>query len=92
VGGPGDRRIMVSAEVSQAAAQEVSQVGTRLDEDHAPETNGRMSVCRRCGTLTDGPAGRHHVPVERQLARSSEWLMAQSRQRHIDRARVQHLK
>lgn len=88
MGAPSDRRIMVSAEVSQ----EASQVGTRLDEDHAPETNGRMSVCRRCGTLTDGPAGRHHAPVERQLDRSSEWLIARSRQRHIDRARVQHLK
>jgi hypothetical protein len=30
---------------------EAQQLGSRLDEDHAPETNGRMSVCRRCGAL-----------------------------------------
>jgi hypothetical protein len=71
---------------------EVSQVGTQLDEHHAPETNGRMSVCRRCGALTDGPGGLHHIPVERQLARSHEWLIAQSLLRSIDRAREQQLK
>jgi hypothetical protein len=67
-----------------------AQAGTHLDEHHVPETNGRMSVCRRCGTQTDGPGGRHHLPTERQLARSNEWLIAQSRIRHIDRAREMH--
>jgi hypothetical protein len=68
-------------------ATEVSEVGTQLDEHHAPETNGRMSVCRRCGGLTDGPLGTHHTPPERQLSRAAEWLVAQSRIKAIDRAR-----
>jgi hypothetical protein len=66
---------MVSAKASYA--------GTKLDEHHAPETNGRMSVCRRCGTVTDGPVGLHHIPDERQLARSNEWLVAQSRTNYV---------
>jgi hypothetical protein len=45
-----------------------------------------MSVCRRCGTQTDGP-GERHKPSERQLARSAEWLIAQSRISEIGRAR-----
>jgi hypothetical protein len=48
---------------------EALQLASRLDEHHAPETNGRMSVCRRCGAQTDGPKGRH-VPNERQLERA----------------------
>ena len=76
---PGDRRIVVSAKATYA--------GTQLDEHHAPETNGRMSVCRRCGTVTDGPVGLHHAPDERQLARSTEWLVSQSRVKDIDRTR-----
>jgi hypothetical protein len=74
-GAPSDRRIMVSAKASYA--------GTKLDEHHAPETNGRMSVCRRCETVTDGPVGQHHIPDERQLARSNEWLVAQSRSNYV---------
>jgi len=66
---------------------EASLLGARIDEDHLPETNGRMAVCRRCGAETQGPEGHHHVPNERLLARSSDWLDAQSRTRHIDRAR-----
>lgn len=62
-------------------------MGIQLDEHHAPETNGRMSVCRRCGAKTDGPIGLHHIPAERELIRSKEWLMAQSRIMQIDRAR-----
>jgi len=64
-----------------------STVGARLDEHHAPETNGRMPVCRRCGTQTESPEGRQHVPSERQLTRSSEWLEKQSRASRIDSAR-----
>jgi hypothetical protein len=61
--------------------------GSQLDVHHVPETNGRMSVCRRCGSQTDGPEGRHHLPTERQLTRSGEWLVAQSRIVQIDRIR-----
>ena len=64
-----------------------SAVGARLDEHHAPETNGRMAVCRRCGTQTDSPEGRQHVPSERQLTRSSDWLEKEGRASRIDKAR-----
>jgi hypothetical protein len=66
---------------------DTAHVGIQLDEHHAPETNGRMSVCRRCGAQTDSPTGLHHNPAERQLTRSTEWLIAQSRLTRIDRAR-----
>ena len=65
---------------------EAQQLGSRLNEHHAPETNGRMSVCRRCGAQTDGPEGRH-IPNERQLERALQWLDAQSLSSGIDRAR-----
>ena len=57
--------------------------GSQLDDDHAPETNGRMSVCRRCGSQTDGPAGRQHMPTDRQMIRVGEWLAAESKRMHI---------
>jgi hypothetical protein len=66
---------------------EAAILGTRLDEHHAPETNGRMAVCRRCGAQTESPEGRQHVPNELRLVRSEQWLDAQSRARHIDHAR-----
>ncbi len=66
---------------------EASSVGARLDEHHPPETNGRMSVCRRCGVQTDDPMGRHHVPDERQVTSSNRWLDAQLRKSNIERAR-----
>ncbi len=69
------------------ASVEESHLGAQLDEHHAPETNGRMSVCRRCGARTDGPRGQHHIPGDRQLVRSNEWLVGQSRMARIDRAR-----
>lgn len=75
-----DGRHMVTADSAQA--------GSRLDEHHAPETNGRMAVCRRCGTQTDSPGGLHHIPTERQLVRSNEWLITQARTSYIDRARA----
>ena len=62
--------------------------GSRLDEHHAPETNGRMSVCRRCGSQTDGPAGRQHLPAERQMTRMGEWLAAESKRTHIERVKA----
>jgi len=66
---------------------EASFVGAQLDQHHSPETNGRMSVCRRCGTRTDCPQGLHHDPGEHQLARSIEWLNAQARIGRIHLAR-----
>jgi len=66
---------------------EASLLGARLDEHHSPETNGRMAVCRRCGAQTESPQGRKHVPNERRLARSEQWLVAQSRMRHMHDAR-----
>jgi hypothetical protein len=68
------------------ASAEVLQVGSRLDEHHAPETNGWMAVCRRCGAQTDGPQGGH-IPDERRMERALQWLEAQSRSSGIDRAR-----
>jgi hypothetical protein len=68
-------------------ASEASYVGTRLDDHHSPETNGRMSVCRRCGSQTDGTEGLHHKPSDRQLERSNSWLMAQFHQGRIDSVR-----
>jgi hypothetical protein len=73
-------------------ATESSDVGLQLDHHHSPETNGRMSVCRKCGALTNGPDGLHHTPHERQLSRSNEWLVAQSRLVDIERARQMRLK
>ena len=64
-----------------------THTGDLLDLDHAPETNGRMSVCRRCGSQTDGPHGGNHVPTERQLTRIRDWLAAESRRIQIQRSR-----
>ena len=66
-------------------SSEASYLGAQLDGHHAPETNGRMSICRRCGSQTDGP-GLHHAPHEQQLARANGWLLSSSRQSSIDRA------
>jgi hypothetical protein len=71
---------------------ESSHVGAQLDADHAPETNGRMSVCRRCGILTDSPLGLSHAPHPSQVGRATEWLIAQSRLRQIDRAKEMRAK
>ena len=67
-------------------ATEAPQVGIQLDQDHAPETNGRMAVCRRCGAHTDGPAAVHHTPDLRELPRSASWLVAEAQRRRIKRA------
>ena len=64
-------------------SSESLHVAAQLDEHHAPETNGRIPVCRRCGARTDGPTGLHHVLQEGRVGRSSEWLLAQSRLRAI---------
>ena len=64
-------------------SSEALHVAAQLDEHHAPETNGRIPVCRRCGARTDGPTGLHHVLQDSRVGRSSEWLLAQSRLRAI---------
>ena len=64
----------------------VTDLGAQLDTDHLPETNGRISVCRRCGARTDNRIGLHHAPHESQLQRSSEWLIAQLRRQEIEAA------
>lgn len=69
---------------------DASEVGAQLDKHHAPETNGRMAVCRRCGAMTDSPQGCQHMPGELRLARLTEWLDAQERLRLFERAR-EHL-
>lgn len=66
---------------------DASDIGAQLDEHHAPETNGRMAVCRRCGAATDAPDGCQHVPSEARLVRLTEWLDAQERMRVFERAR-----
>jgi len=67
---------------------ECSHVAAQLDEHHAPETNGRIPVCHRCGGRTDGPTGEHHLISEGRVGRSSEWLVAQSRLQDIALAQV----
>jgi hypothetical protein len=67
---------------------EVSLVAAQLDEHHAPETNGRIAVCRKCGARADGPNGFHHVVQTGREGRSSEWLVAQSRLRDIEYAQA----
>lgn len=71
------------------STSEVTLVGIELDSDHAPQTNGRMSVCRRCGVLTDSPTGVHHVLDERQLSQSQNWLRMQAKQRRILRMKAE---
>jgi hypothetical protein len=66
---------------------EASQLSARLDQDHLPETNGRMAICRRCGNRTDDAAGHHHLANERQLVRADQWLTAQEHRRHVDHVR-----
>ena len=74
----GEEREMISTEAAF--------VGSRLDEHHPPETNGRMAVCRRCGANTDSPEGRQHMPHEQQLARCNDWLDKQARASRIEQS------
>jgi hypothetical protein len=65
-----------------------SDVGVQLDSHHKPETNGRMSVCRRCGSRTDSPEGQHHEVREALAPRFQQWLVAQSRLLDIEQAKA----
>ncbi len=67
---------------------ECLHVASQLDEHHAPETNGRIPVCHKCGGRTDGPEGAHHLIAAGRVGRSSEWLVAQSRLRDIADSKV----
>jgi hypothetical protein len=82
----GDRSTQPPGEESDMISTEAAYLGSRLDEHHPPETNGRMAVCRRCGTHTDSPEGSKHQPDERQLARSNEWLDKQDRASRIQKS------
>jgi hypothetical protein len=77
---------MPSAEEPDMISEKASSLGSRLDDDHLPETNGRMAVCRRCGAHTETPEGLKHAPDERQLVKSSEWLDMQDRASRIQRS------
>lgn len=61
-----------------AIARDADQLGEQLDADHAPETNGRMSICRRCGVRTVGEFDDRHAPVTIRAARVRHWLDAQA--------------
>jgi hypothetical protein len=75
------------SEGSTAISRDAAEVGAQLDRHHAPETNGRMPVCRRCGATTESPEGCQHSPSELRLARLTEWLDAQERMRLFECAR-----
>ena len=64
-----------------------NSIGTRLDNDHAPQTNGRMAVCRRCGARTDGPQGGHSSN-EKEFIRADDWLRKQDVAARIARLKV----
>jgi hypothetical protein len=59
--------------LGEAVEQSRADVGARLDQDHAPETNGRMSICRKCGLYTNAASGGH-APNDNQLASAEKWL------------------
>jgi len=80
------RCVDVLADGRDVSAQGDTRTGTQLDQHHLPETNGRMAVCRRCGSQTDGP-GLHHLPAERQMARIQSWLVAETTKLHVQQAK-----
>ena len=69
------------------ASPVVSPVGSKLDEDHVPETNGRMAVCRRCGFRTDGKTGQRTLPMDGQDAKATRWLDGQAKANRVAKAR-----
>lgn len=63
------------------ASPEAALLCARLDEDHPPDTNGRLANCRRCGFRTVGATGDRHAPVDAQVARATRWLEGQALRR-----------
>ena len=59
-----------TSEDDAMTSPEALLLGARLDEDHAPVTNGWMSVCRRCGAYTQSPLGERHTPSDNRLDRA----------------------
>ena len=57
---------------------EAQALAARLDENHFPETNGRMAICRRCGFRTTGEPSDRHAPVDIQVIRANRWLDTQA--------------
>ena len=66
-----------STVVQGESFDELFHIRIRLDDHHAPETNGRIAVCRRCGMGTDGSHGAHR-PYERDLGKANDWLRQQA--------------
>jgi hypothetical protein len=66
---------------------ELKQLSERLDQDHAPETNGRMAVCRRCGFRAESKTGEHHVLVDGQQTRVQSWLGGRATANRLTKAR-----
>lgn len=66
---------------------ELTKLSGRLDQDHLPETNGRMAICRRCGFRAVSPAGEHHVLIEGQAPRAESWLGGQATANRLTKAR-----
>jgi hypothetical protein len=77
--GKGRRHLVVASD---------APIGTRLDEDHAPETNGRMAICRRCGFRTAGVTSDRHAPPDTQEGKANRWLDTQAHARRVAKART----
>jgi len=56
---------------------EAIRASEELDAHHAPETNGQMNVCRRCGLRTVGPDGSHVLQYS-QIVQANNWLRKQT--------------
>jgi hypothetical protein len=78
---------MSAPEGAAALDLQESPLSTRLDDDHFPETNGRMAVCRRCGFKTTGGPDERHASLGIQQARATRWLDNQAHVRRIADAR-----
>ena len=68
------------------APADTSQISIRLDEDHVPETNGRMPICRRCGFRTEETSNRH-AATDGHQAKVGQWLDSQALASRMAKAR-----
>jgi hypothetical protein len=68
------------------APSDPSSLSFQLDRDHAPETNGRMPVCRRCGFRTE-ETGTRHAATDGHQAKASRWLDGQALASRVARAK-----